>query len=61
MKSKSFWFAVFFILLVASAHAQVFRQADAKDIALFPQQNDFRNTLNLSGVWKFKKDSLGGG
>lgn len=30
---------------------------DYTAIALFPQQNDFRNTLNLSGIWKFKKDS----
>jgi len=40
------------------AYAQKFKLADPKDIALFPQQNDCRNVLNLSGIWKFKKDSL---
>lgn len=52
---------VLFIVFSINVHAQQFRVADAKDIALFPQQNDFRNTLNLSGIWKFKKDSLGAG
>lgn len=41
--------------------SQSFKPADPKEIALFPQQNDLRNTLNLSGIWKFKKDSLGRG
>ncbi|KIA85912.1 hypothetical protein OA85_10845 [Flavobacterium sp. AED] len=27
-------------------------------MALFPQQNEFRNKENLSGIWKFQKDSL---
>lgn len=44
-----------------NANAQQFKVADPKDIALFPQQNEFRNTMNLSGIWKFKKDSLGMG
>lgn len=35
--------------------------ANIQDIALFPQQNDLRNTMNLSGIWKFKKDSTGVG
>lgn len=34
---------------------------DISRIALFPQQNEIRNTLNLSGIWRFKKDSLGVG
>lgn len=38
--------------------AQTFTTADPARIALYPQQNDLRNTLNLSGIWKFKKDSL---
>ena len=41
--------------------AQDFKIADVKDVALFPQQNDLRNTLNISGIWEFKKDSLGVG
>lgn len=38
--------------------AQSVSSADPARIALFPQQNDLRNTLNLSGMWQFKKDSL---
>lgn len=52
-------YCILFILFAVNANAQTFKSADAKDIALFPQQNDFRNMLNLSGVWKFQKDSLG--
>jgi hypothetical protein len=42
-----------------NSKGQQFKSADAKDIALFPQQNDVRNTLDLSGIWRFKTDSLG--
>lgn len=42
----------------APGFAQNFKQADPSRIALFPQQNELRNTLNLSGIWQFKKDSL---
>ena len=38
--------------------AQDFKVAETKDIALFPQQNEFRNKESLSGIWKFQKDSL---
>jgi len=38
--------------------AQDFKVAETKDIALFPQQNEFRNKENISGIWKFQKDSL---
>ena len=58
MKSL-FTTGIIFILLGMNVFAQQFKSADAKDIALFPQQNDSRNTLNLSGIWNFKKDSLG--
>jgi beta-glucuronidase len=37
--------------------AQIFQDADPSKIALFPQQNEFRNTLSLSGMWQFKKDT----
>ncbi|GAA4466373.1 beta-glucuronidase [Nibrella saemangeumensis] len=40
------------------AQAQPFTAADPTRIALYPQQNDLRNTLSLSGIWQFKKDSL---
>ncbi len=43
--------------LCATAFAQHFKYADVKDIALMPQQNDCRNVLDLSGIWKFKVDS----
>jgi len=56
-----FPYCVLFIFFGMGLHAQQFKLPDAKDIALFPQQNDFRNALNLSGIWKFKKDSLGVG
>lgn len=50
--------AILFILSGIGIQAQNFKTANPKDIALFPQQNDCRNVLNLSGIWKFKKDSL---
>lgn len=58
MKSTLFS-SILLILFSISGYAQSFQTADPKSISLFPQQNDFRNTLNLSGIWKFKKDSLG--
>jgi beta-glucuronidase len=60
MKSR-FTSILLFILIGMSVYAQDFKSANPKDIALFPQQNVFRNTLNLSGIWKFKKDTLGMG
>jgi beta-glucuronidase len=45
--------AAFFI----TATAQNFKSAHFRDIALMPQQNDCRNVLDLSGIWKFKVDS----
>jgi beta-glucuronidase len=50
--------AILFILSGIGIQAQNFKTANPKDIALFPQQNDCRNVLNLSGIWKFKKDSM---
>jgi beta-glucuronidase len=51
------------LLLVGinNSFAQTFQEADAKLIALFPQQNDLRNTLSLSGMWQFQKDTAGVG
>ncbi|UZR97763.1 beta-glucuronidase [Chondrinema litorale] len=59
--TKSIINLIILLSFAASSFAQEFTLANPKDIALFPQQNDFRNTLNLSGIWKFKKDSLGVG
>ncbi len=54
-----------FLLLLAgglsTALGQAFPTADPSLIGLFPQQNDLRNSLNLSGIWSWKKDSLGMG
>ncbi len=36
---------------------QPFKTPNERDITLFPQQNEFRNALNISGIWKFKRDS----
>lgn len=50
---------VFLSMLIGLwGYAQEFRSADPKDIALTPIQNNFRNKLDLSGIWKLKKDSL---
>ena len=49
---------LFFSLCFIPVFAQTPGSADPTRIALFPQQNDLRNTLNLSGIWQFKKDSL---
>jgi beta-glucuronidase len=46
------------LLFLAPGLAQSFSPADPARIALFPQQNDLRNTLSLSGMWQFRKDSL---
>ncbi|MEI6277113.1 MAG: beta-glucuronidase [Prolixibacteraceae bacterium] len=44
--------------LAVQVDAQSIRRAKTQDIALFPQQNEFRNVQNISGIWKFQKDSL---
>lgn len=46
------------LLGYSTMYSQEFPEADASLIALYPQQNDLRNTLNLSGIWHWKKDSL---
>lgn len=51
-------FTLLLTVALAPGFAQTFRSADPARIALFPQQNDVRNTLNLSGIWQSKKDSL---
>lgn len=53
--------SLLFLLIGAHAFAQQFKTSNPQDIALFPQQNDCRNVLNLSGVWKFQPDTNGVG
>lgn len=53
----SFLILIFFTGMNQTAIGQ-FSSSDPSRIALFPQQNDTRNTFNLSGIWKFKIDSL---
>ncbi|PHN05665.1 beta-glucuronidase [Flavilitoribacter nigricans] len=43
------------------AGAQTFPNAAPADIALFPVQNEQRNRMDLSGIWKFKLDETGVG
>ena len=54
---KKFAF-LFWVCCTTAGYAQEFTVADPAMIGLFPQQNEIRNTLNLSGIWKFRKDSL---
>jgi hypothetical protein len=51
-------FTLLLVLWLTAYQAQSFSSTDPTCIALFPQQNDLRNTLNLSGIWQFRKDSL---
>ena len=51
-------FTLLLAVWLAPSFAQSFSSADPSRIGLFPQQNDLRNTLNLSGIWQFRKDSL---
>lgn len=48
-------------LCFSKVYPQEFMVADPSLIALFPQQNDIRNARTLSGIWNWKKDSLGVG
>jgi beta-glucuronidase len=47
------------LLCFSVIYSQEFTKADPSLIGLYPQQNDLRNTINLSGIWQWKKDSLG--
>lgn len=57
MKNRILILAILCVSFI-KATAQDFKIAETKDIALFPQQNEFRNKENISGIWKFQKDSL---
>lgn len=56
---KKFLFFLLSISMICAEAQNDFPKADPALIALYPQQNEYRNTLNISGIWKFKKDSLG--
>jgi beta-glucuronidase len=50
--------SIFLLMLgITPCFGQTFANADPANIALFPQQNESRNTLSLSGMWQFKKDT----
>lgn len=55
------WTLISALLVVISGSAQTFRTAVPTDIALFPVQNEQRNRMDLSGLWKFKLDEEGAG
>lgn len=57
MNSKLLWI-IAFAFAASEIHAQTFQKANVSNISLYPQQNELRNTLNISGVWKYQKDSL---
>ncbi|MFV8324963.1 beta-glucuronidase [Flavobacterium sp. ZS1P14] len=57
MKTKILLVAMLFASFTKTV-GQDFKTAETKDVALFPQQNEFRNKENISGIWKFQKDSL---
>ena len=59
--TSRYLFTLLLTFWLSAGFAQTFRSADPARIALYPQQNDLRNTLNLSGIWQFKKDSLEAG
>ena len=52
-----FTFLFVFLLFGINIYATDFKTSKPKDIALAPIQNNVRNVLDLSGMWKFKKDS----
>ena len=57
IRFKTFAFASLIIPSIYTAKANSFAQADVKDIALLPVQNEYRNVLSLDGIWKFKTDA----
>lgn len=57
MKARVVFCLLFVLASLSQSVAQAWTNADPKQIALYPQQNEARNTLNLSGIWNFKKDA----
>jgi beta-glucuronidase len=61
MIKNKFLLTALIIALALNVQSQEFATASTENIALYPQQNEFRNAANLSGIWKFKKDADGVG
>ena len=57
IRFRTFTFASLIISGICTVKANSFVQADVKDIALRPVQNEYRNVLSLDGIWKFKTDA----
>jgi beta-glucuronidase len=47
--------------MVFTLNAQSFKDSDPAEIALYPYQNQYRNLIDLSGIWQFKLDSINKG
>lgn len=52
---------IFLLFWAINLQAQDFKPADPKDMALFPQRNEFRDFRKISGIWKFEKDPMNQG
>jgi beta-glucuronidase len=61
MKLKNYLNLLLLLATSVTVQAQEFKAAETKNIALFPQQNETRNAINISGIWKFKKDENNAG
>jgi len=55
---KKFTIVLLQLTFCLGAIASDLKTADPKDIALTPVQNNFRNKIDLAGIWKFQIDSL---
>ena len=53
---KSFSFLFLAAMLGINVQAQEIAKADPACISLTPQQNQYRNVLDLSGIWQFRTD-----
>jgi beta-glucuronidase len=61
MKKSNLILTALLTVMAIGVHSQDFKTASPENIALYPQQNEFRNAVNLSGIWNFKKDPNGVG
>jgi beta-glucuronidase len=49
-------FLLLFTFLASALSAMAMTEADPKNIALTPQQNEYRNVMMLDGIWQFCAD-----
>ena len=49
-------FLLLFTFLASALSAMAMTEADPKNIALAPQQNEYRNVMMLDGIWQFCAD-----